>query len=425
MSMPAAAEPGRTDRSLAQAEWLTTGAVARLLAVLASDGEEARVVGGAVRNALLNETIGEVDIATTAVPDEVIRRVTAAGFKAVPTGIDHGTVTVVIQGKPFEVTTLRVDVETFGRKANVRFGRDWKADAERRDFTMNALSASADGTVYDYVGGLADLEARRVRFIGDPAVRIAEDYLRILRFFRFHAAYGQGALDANGLHACIAGRDGLVTLSRERIRMELLKLVVARGAEPALAAMSDAGLLVSLLAGVPLLAHFGRMTKIEAALDLPPDAIRRLGALGVTVAEDAERLWQRLRLANAEHERLLSMADGWWRIAPAAGESAARVLLYRLQPDRFLDRALLAWARSGAAADDAAWSELVSLPQRWTAPVFPLKAADFIQRGIEKGPALGTALRAAEEAWVAAGFPEDAETVEGIAAAAADAAKIN
>jgi tRNA nucleotidyltransferase/poly(A) polymerase len=353
----------------------------------------------------------------------VIRRVTAAGFKAVPTGIEHGTVTVVIQGQPFEVTTLRVDVETFGRKANVRFGRDWKADAERRDFTMNALSVSADGTVYDYVGGLADLAARRVRFIGDPGRRIGEDYLRILRFFRFHAAYGQGVLDADGLHACIAGRDGLVTLSRERIRMELLKLVVAREAEPALAAMSDAGLLVSLLAGVPLLAKFERMMQIEAALSLSPDAIRRLGALEVSVVEDAERLWQRLRLANAEHERLASMADGWWRIAPADEESTARALLYQLGQARFLDRVLLAWVRSSVAAGDAAWRELATLPDRWTAPVFPLKAADFIQRGIEKGPALGTALRAAEEAWVAAGFPDDAKALARITDAAVAASK--
>ncbi len=418
MTLPPAADSGRTDRSLAQAAWLTQDPLARLLAVLDRDGEEARVVGGAVRNALLNEKIGEIDIATTAIPDEVIRRAAAAGFKAVPTGIDHGTVTVVIGGEPFEVTTLRVDVETFGRKAAVRFGRDWKTDAERRDFTMNALSVSADGAVYDYVGGLADLEARRVRFIGDPATRIAEDYLRILRFFRFHAAYGQGKLDPAGLHACITARGGLEKLSRERIRMELLKLLVAGGAAPALTAMADAGLLVSLLAGVPLLANFAKMEALEAALGLPPEAIRRLGALGVVVAEDAERLWQRLRLANAEHERLASMAEGWWRVSPAGGESAARALLYRLGPDRFRDRVLLAWARSGAAADDAAWRKLATLPERWMAPAFPLKAADLIARGIEKGPALGAALRAAEEAWIAAGFPGDATAVETIAAAA-------
>jgi poly(A) polymerase len=191
------------------AAWLQEAPLKDLLAVLDGAGEEARVVGGAVRNALLAEPVGEIDIATTALPPEVMRRAEVAGFKAVPTGIEHGTVTVVAHGRPFEVTTLREDVETFGRHAKVEFGRHWRRDAERRDFTMNALSIARDGTVYDYVGGLADVEARRVRFIGDAATRIAEDYLRILRFFRFHAAYGEGALDPAGVAACIAGRAGL------------------------------------------------------------------------------------------------------------------------------------------------------------------------------------------------------------------------
>ena len=269
-------EASQTKHSLRGTAWLTQGPLPRLLAVLSGDGEEARVAGGAVRNAVMNLPPGDIDIATTATPEEVIRRVTLAGFKAVPTGIEHGTITVVAAGTPFEVTTLRVDVETFGRKATVRFGRDWKADAERRDFTMNALTATADGTIHDYVGGLADLEARRVRFIGDAAARIAEDYLRILRFFRFHAAYGEGEPDAAGLAACVAGRGGLEQLSRERVRMELLKLLVANGVVPALTAMADAGLLVSVLGGVPLIASVARMTQIEAALDLAPDPIRRL-----------------------------------------------------------------------------------------------------------------------------------------------------
>ena len=222
--------------------WLREGPLPRLLDVLDRDGEEARVVGGAVRNALLGEPVGDIDVATTAVPEEVMRRAEAAGFKPVPTGIEHGTVTVVIDGTPFEVTTLREDVETFGRHARVAFGRDWRRDAERRDFTMNALYAARDGTIHDHVGGLADLEERRVRFIGDPARRIAEDYLRILRFFRFHAAYGHGGQpDADGLAACIAARAGLETLSRERVRMEMLKLLVAPHAVPALAAMSGGG----------------------------------------------------------------------------------------------------------------------------------------------------------------------------------------
>ena len=227
-------------------------------------GEQARVVGGAVRNTLLGEAHGDIDIATTALPDEVMRRVQAAGFKAVPTGIEHGTVTVVAAGRPFEVTTLREDVETFGRRAKVAFGRNWRRDAERRDFTMNALFVSRDGTVYDYVGGLADIETRRVRFIGDAAARIAEDYLRILRFFRFHASYGAGAPDAQGLAACIAGRAGLEQLSRERIRMEVVKLLLARHAVPALAVMTETGLLEQVLGGVPLLASYANMTKLEA-----------------------------------------------------------------------------------------------------------------------------------------------------------------
>jgi poly(A) polymerase len=404
-------ESGQTTRRMQNAEWLTQGSLARLLGVLSRDGEEARVVGGAVRNALMNLPPGDIDIGTTATPEEVSRRVTAAGFKAVPTGVEHGTVTVVVAGTPFEVTTLRVDVETFGRKANVRFGRDWKADAERRDFTMNALSASADGMIYDYVGGLADLDARHVRFIGDPAERIAEDYLRILRFFRFHAAYGEGDPDAAGLAACIAGRGGLEQLSRERVRMELLKLLVARGAVPAMTAMSDAGLLGSVLGGVPLIEAVARMEEIEAALGLAADPIRRLAALNVFIVEDAERLAQRLRLTNAERERLASMGAIWWRRIVPAGDALARPWLYRLGEQHYLDRVLLAWARAAAKPDDEAWHALATLPQRWNSPAFPLKAADFMQRGIEKGPALGAAMRAAEEAWIAADFPTDSETI--------------
>ncbi|HEY0234759.1 MAG TPA: CCA tRNA nucleotidyltransferase, partial [Afipia sp.] len=213
-----------------KAPWLTSGPAARVLALLNADGEEARVVGGAVRNALFELPVGEIDIATTAHPDEVVRRARAAHIKCVPTGIEHGTVTLLIDGKPFEVTTLREDIETFGRKAKVAFGRDWVRDAQRRDFTINGLSLSADGIVHDHVGGLTDIAARRVRFIGEPSRRIAEDYLRSLRFFRIHAAYGAGEPDRDALLACIEARDGLRSLSAERLRMEMLKLMVARGA---------------------------------------------------------------------------------------------------------------------------------------------------------------------------------------------------
>lgn len=412
-------QDGRTDRKLGDANWLTAGPLTRLLGVLDCDGEEARVVGGAVRNSLLGMPIAEVDVATTAVPEEVVKRVTGAGFRPVPTGIEHGTVTVVIDKRPFEVTTLRKDIETYGRHAKVEFGRDWKADAERRDFTINALSATRDGAVYDYTGGLDDLAHRRVRFIGDPAKRIAEDYLRILRFFRFHAAYGTSDHpDATGLAACIAGRNGLDQLSRERVRMEMLKLVVAPHAVPTLISMTDAGLLLRVLGGVSYLASFENMAKVEAAIGTEPNAVRRLGALAVVVPEDAERLWQRLRLANNEYERLASMGEGWGRISPLYGEKAAKALLYRLRPQQFTDRVLLGWARSQATAHDADWHGLATLPQRWTAPVFPLKAADFMKRGVAQGPALGAALAAAEQAWIMAGFPDNASALDAIASEA-------
>jgi poly(A) polymerase len=401
------------------AAWLREGAVAELLAILDRDGEAARVVGGAVRNTLLGEKTGDIDIATTAIPDEVVARVETAGLKAVPTGIEHGTITVVIAGKPFEVTTLREDVETYGRKAKVAFGRNWRADAERRDFTMNALSVSRDGTLHDYVGGLADLAARRVRFIGDPQQRIAEDYLRILRFFRFHAAYGEGAPDAEGLHACILARAGLSTLSRERVRMEVLKLLLAPRATATLVVMAESGLLLGLLGGVPHLASFENMLKLETAMGLAHDALRRLAALGVFVIEDAERLWGQLRLTNVEHERLRALAQQWRGLSPAIGATAARALLYRLGPERFVDRVLIAWSRSPAGANDPDWVALANLPSRWTAPVFPIKSAEFVRRGVPKGPQLGQALRAAEEAWIAADFPDDPVALDAIAAQAA------
>jgi poly(A) polymerase len=401
------------------AEWLKQGTAAALLDVLDREGEEARVVGGAVRNALLDVPVGDVDIATTALPREVIRRVEAAGFKAVPTGIEHGTVTVVIDREPHEVTTLREDVETYGRHARVVFGRDWRRDAERRDFTMNALSVGRDFVVHDYVGGLADVAARRVRFIGAASARIAEDYLRILRFFRFHAAYGMGEPDAEGLAACIAARAHLDHLSRERVRMEVLKLIVAAQAVPTLAVMAQAGIIERVLAGVPLVESLGKMASIEAALDLPADPVRRLGALALFVTEDADRLRERLKLSNAEYERLHGMADGWWRVSAEGGETDARAMLYRLGGERFLDRVLLAWSRAPAGIADQAWRALALLPHRWSVPIFPLKAADFLARGLARGPALGAALRAAEEAWIAQGFPADPASIAAIADAAA------
>jgi tRNA nucleotidyltransferase/poly(A) polymerase len=400
--------------ALADAPWLTSGPTARVLDLLNSDGEEARVVGGAVRNALLKIPTGDIDIATTALPDEVIRRANGAGIKSVPTGIEHGTVTLVVDAQPFEVTTLREDAETFGRKAKVAFGRDWAIDAERRDFTINGLSVDASGVVYDYVGGLDDIAAKRVRFIGDPDRRIAEDYLRILRFFRIHAAFGAGEPDRAGYLACIAARAGLATLSAERVRMETLKLLVAEGAAGAVSAMADGGLLLPIFGGIAYIGPFAAMIAAERQLGLKPDAVRRLGALAVAVTEDARRLAARLRLANVEAKALDSMGHRWWRLA-GMDEARARRLLYRLGEQRYRDRLMLAWARAGRDFDAPRWRELATLPQRWSAPKFPLKAADFIARGIGEGPALGHVLTLAEDAWLAADFPLDQSALAAIA----------
>lgn len=401
-----------------QAPWLEAGPLRKILSVLDADGEEARVVGGAVRNTLLGIAPGDVDIATTAKPDVVIRRAQAAGFHTVPTGIEHGTVTLVVREKPFEVTTLRQDVETDGRHAVVRFGRDWKRDAERRDFTINALFLTRHLDVVDHVGGLPDIEARRVRFIGDASRRIAEDYLRVLRFFRFHAAYGEGAMDAEGLSACIRAKPHLGQLSRERVRMELLKLLAAKHAVPVLATMSETGILIDVLGGVPVLASLSNLMKEEAELGLEPSPVRRLGALALRIREDADRLRERLRLTNEEHRRLRGMAENWWRVSPAESEQSAKALLYRIGADAFVDRALLAFSRAEEKVNDAAWRKLIALPSRWSAPKFPLASKDFTALGVEKGPALGAAIAKAEELWVEAGFPEDKPALDGIARAA-------
>ena len=403
---------------LAEAPWLTSGGTARVLKLLIADGEEARVVGGAVRNALLGLVPGDIDIATTALPHEVMRRAKSAGIKAVPTGIDHGTVTLVIDSQPYEVTTLREDTETFGRKAKVAFGRDWVKDAERRDFTMNGLSVDADGVVHDYVGGIADVAARRVRFIGDPDQRIAEDFLRILRFFRIHAAFGTGAPDRDGYLACIRGRAGLASLSAERLRMEMLKLLVAQGASAAAFAMADGGLLQALTGGVVYTGPLSAMIAIERELGLTASSTRRLAALTVAVTEDAKRVATRLRLSNAETKALDSMGHRWWRLA-TKGDADARRLLYRLGADRYQDRVLLGWARAGGDVCSSRWRALAELPQRWTAPKFPLRAADFIARGVAEGPSLGHVLTLAEDAWLAADFPLEGAALASIADQAA------
>ncbi len=395
----------KRDRQERIAAFLEQPAVASVLAVLNGGGEETRIVGGAVRNLLLGEAVHDTDLATTALPPETIRRARAAGFKAVPTGLAHGTVTLVVDAFAFEVTTLRRDVATDGRHATVAFGRDFSEDAARRDFTVNALALDLSGALHDPCGGLADLAARRIRFIGAPAQRIAEDYLRILRFFRFYARYGDGAPDAEGLAACIAGRAGLEGLSRERVRAEMLKLVVAPGAAAALAAMAGAGLLLPVLGGVPHLSRFAAMAGVSAGQGVDPAF--RLAALTVAVREDAERLRDRLRLSNAEFERIERLAlalEGLAGRSTAATIAEARHLAQRLGPDAVAGGLILL----GAAADagrQAQTRELVAALGR--TPPFRPGGREVLARGVAAGPEVGQALDAARRLWIEAGCPAE------------------
>ena len=392
--------------SLHGAEWLKRPETARVFEVLSGDGIETRAVGGAVRDALLGGDVTEVDFATTAVPEKVMARVRKAGLKAVPTGIAHGTVTVIADGVPFEVTTLRRDVETFGRHAKVAFTEDWAEDARRRDFTLNALYAGRDGTLFDPLGGYEDLVAGRVRFIGDAQARIKEDYLRILRFFRFNAYYGKGALDDVGLLACVRQRGGLAQLSAERVCGELKRILVAPQAVPAVEALFDYGLLTEILGSAPRLARFARLVAIETALGREASAPLRLAALAVFVAEDAPRLAARFKLSNAD-QALLALGAEETLDRGLPDESAAKELLYRRGADAYAPRVLLAWAASGAAADDADWGRAFGLPERWQVPEFPVRGPDVTAVANLKGPKLGEMLRRLEQAWIDGGFAMD------------------
>jgi poly(A) polymerase len=383
-------------------------ALGRIFDALDREGEETRVVGGAVRNALLRRPVHEVDFATTALPEVTTARAEAAGLKVVPTGIDHGTVTVIVAGEPFEVTTLREDVETYGRRAKVRFGRSFEHDAQRRDFTINALSVTQDGRIADAVGGLADLAAQRVRFIGDPAARIREDYLRILRFFRFHAEYAAGPLDAAGFHAAIEGRAGLAILSRERIGAEFRKLLSARRCVEVVGAVSDAGFFGQLLGGVADVGRLARAVAYDTEAGFAPDPVRRLAALAVLVDQDADRLRERLRLSNAERDRLAAYAGALARLKglDTVQEADVRRVAALFGVDALRD----VWA---AASDEArpAWTpEARAAATRFLAaeapaPAMPLRGADLLARGAEPGPALGALIEEARSLWLSWGAP--------------------
>lgn len=399
------------------AAFLAQPVLASVLDALNGEGEETRIVGGAVRDLLLGEPVGDVDLATTALPQETIRRGKAAGFKAVPTGIEHGTVTLVRDGTGFEVTTLREDVETDGRRAKVLFGRDFVADALRRDFTVNALSLDRGGSVHDHGGGLADLAARRIRFIGDAGSRIREDYLRILRFFRFHARFGAGAPDAEGLSACIAGRAGLDGLSRERVRAELMKLLVAPGAVAVVDTMAGAGLLMPVIGGVPHLSRFAAMAgDVDAGAVYPAF---RLAALAVSVREDALRLREHLRLSNDEFDRIERIAHALEALSGRASEPTVAELrhrAHRIGQDAVAAGLVLLAASADESGRRRAQDMIAELGRT---PAFRPSGRDVIALGVPAGPMVGRVLEAARRDWIEAGAPGGAEAQAGFARRAA------
>lgn len=366
-------------------EWIEAAAVQQVLHLLTAAGHRGLLVGGCVRNALLHLPVADIDIATDARPDQVSALARAAGLKVVPTGIEHGTVTVVIGGEPHEVTTFRRDVETHGRHATVAFSTRIEEDAARRDFTMNALYADASGRIVDPLGGIADLRARRVRFVGDTGERIREDYLRILRFFRFHALYGDAAagMDAEALAACAAHSAGTETLSRERIGHEMRRLLAAPDPAPALAAMQATGVLARILPGAD-----GRALAPLIHLEPPyaPDWLRRLAALGGTEPAD------RLRLSRDEAKRLGVLGDS---LAAASGPAE---LAYRHGAALARDAVLLRAAFAGTPLPEG-WEKAVA---QGAAAEFPLGAADLMPA--LSGPALGARLSALESRWIASGF---------------------
>jgi poly(A) polymerase len=393
-------------------DWMTAAPTRILLAALGAGGASARFVGGCVRDAILGLAPADVDIATPEKPEQVIKRLQKAGLKAVPTGIEHGTVTAVVPPATFQVTTLRRDVSTDGRHATVAFGTDWAEDAARRDFTINALYADGEGRVYDFTDGRADLAAGIVRFIGDPAQRVAEDYLRVLRFFRFHARFAKGAPDAASLAACAAAADRLDRLSGERIRDELLKILILPNAADAMALMQQSGVLAVILPQAQLdtqaLSRLIRLqTAVAAAGGSDPDLWPRL-ALLLKSNTSVDDIAGRLRLSNAQRLRLEGLLS-----LPAFGadmlqdDSAFRVMLYRLGAERCRDGLLLAAAHE--ALDEGAAIARAVATANWQRPIFPLRGADILAAGFSPSPTVSALLKELESWWAEAGFAPDRE----------------
>ena len=379
--------------------------VARVLGALAADGEATRLVGGCVRDALLGRTGDDIDLATTLSPDAVIARAARSMLRTIPTGIAHGTVTLLAGRSAFEVTTLREDVETDGRHAIVRFGRDFALDAQRRDFTINALSLDPGGTLHDTTGGVEDLRTGRVRFIGDARTRIREDALRILRFFRFHARYGGPEIDQEGLDACVAARDDLAGLSRERVRAEFLKLLQALGAPAALTTLSETGLLQRLIGGIGDLNRFARLVTDHAETT----AIDRLAVLAVFSEADAERLRTGLRLSKAEHASLSGYAKALIALRSRSSINVADMRRLAATHDiaglglaslTISERGRVGWAPEALAY----LGELAGGVRE--APDFPIAGADLIALGVRPGPEIGRRLALARRLWLEQGCPE-------------------
>lgn len=388
------------------AKWRKRRGMARLLDALGAKDGLTRYVGGAVRDDLLDLPVSDVDLATRLEPEDVMQRLEAARIKAVPTGIDHGTVTAVSDGHPYEVTTLRRDVETFGRRATVAFTTDWEEDAARRDFTINALSADPlTGEVFDYFGGLDDLLERHVRFIGDPLKRIAEDHLRILRYFRFHARFGAGTPDAAALDACTARANDLMALSRERIADELLKLLAIPDPTSTIAIMLERRIFKPVLpeVGTEGLAILKSLIEAEESAQIGPDGLRRLAALLPRDPAVAESVAARLKLSNKARKRLACAATLETGSTPEA-------LAYRLGNGCAVDRLLLAGKPTEAAHI-----------KKWHSPHLPIGGGVLINRGLPEGPVIARTLRAIEDRWIEAGFPQgeafDAIVADALAAA--------
>ena len=409
-----------------KALWLHDEGLQKLLHCLSENGEEARVVGGAVRNQLLGYPVNDIDIATTCVPDEIIKRVSGNGFKAVPTGYEHGTITVVVKGHSYEVTALRADIEPDGRRAKVIFGRDWKTDAKRRDFTINAIYADANGKIYDDVNGLADIETETLRFIGTAEERIREDYLRILRFFRLYAWVGKGRPDAEAIKACARLKDGLLQLSAERVWSEVKKMLSAPDPTRALLWMRQAAILGIILPETEKwgIDAFRPLIETERVMRLPPDPLLRLFSIVPRDEVRLKKMAERLRFSKLEKTRLMDFA----RISPIKYNSSdieIKKLVYHHGKQAVLDELTLALsnARAHALSNDNAlveashYTRLRKLTEQYDIPVFPLTGKDLLPLGITEGPAIGHKLKALEKRWVESGFLLDRKALLDLATA--------